>query len=354
MAKTKARRNKVGNVSIILGTIGVLVVLTVAYVGYKRFYQPNVHTEQQQGQKFLYIHTGAKFEQVISALEQCNCISDLKSFEWLAVKMDYPSHVKPGKYQLKNGMNNRELLKMLRAGRQAPVKLVVRNRRFKRDLIQDIAKQLEADTTSLTKLLNDDLFLSNYGFNAKTVPAIFIPNTYEIYWNTSAKQFVERMAKEYKLFWNENRMKRCAKIGMGQVEVSILASIIEEETQKNDEKRVIAGVYINRLNKDMLLQADPTVRYAWGDFSIKRILGKYLTVNSPYNTYKYKGLPPGPICIPSISTIDAVLNYQKHNYIYFCAKEDFSGYHNFAQTQEQHLRNAHIYQQALNRAGIMK
>ncbi|MCK9255795.1 MAG: endolytic transglycosylase MltG, partial [Bacteroidales bacterium] len=202
------------------------------------------------------------------------------------------------------------------------------------------------------KLLKSQDLAKKYGFNENTFLAMFIPNSYEFYWNTSAEQFVERMAKEYKNFWTEERKQKAANLGFSQSEVSTLASIVEAETQKNDEKARIAGVYINRLNIGMLLQADPTVVYATGDFFLKRVLNKHLEINSPYNTYKYSGLPPGPINIPSISSIDAVLNYEKHNYKFFCAKDDFSGYHVFAVTNAQHEANARKYHQALRSAGI--
>jgi UPF0755 protein len=334
--------------------IGFLLAGVIGYIGYRKFYKPNVHIEQQENQKYLYIHTGATFEQVLSMLDECNCICDIESFEWMALKMNYPGHVRAGKYRLKNGMSNRELLVMLRSGEQEPVKVVFHNIRFKRDLASVISRQIEADSTSILRLLNNDNFLSKYGFSPQNAIAMLIPNTYELYWNTSAEEFLERMYKEYKRFWNEKHIQKAKNIELSPMEIAILASIVEEETQKNDEKRIIAGVYINRLKQNMLLQADPTVKFAYGDFSIKRVLNKYKETDSPYNTYKYLGLPPGPICIPSTSTLEAVLNYQKHEYVYFCAREDFSGYHNFARTIEQHNRNAQKYQKALTRAGIMR
>ena len=353
--KTKVKsKSKIGR---ILKWFVVAVLLfgsALAYYAYLKYYTPNVIIEQQKEQSFLYVRTGSSFEQILGSLEHSHFLKDTKSFEWMAVKMNYPQHIKAGKYRLKDGMSNRELIHLLRAGRQIPVKVVFNNVRFKKDVVSDIAKQIEADSASLMHLLNSRSFLSQYGLNPQTVMSVFIPNTYEFYWNTSADEFMIRMFKEYKHFWNENRISKCESIGLSQTQVSTLASIIEEETQKNDEKRTMAGVYINRLHKGMLLQADPTVRFAYGDFSIKRILNKYKEIDSPYNTYKYVNLPPGPICIPSIASIDAVLSYQRSDYIYFCAKEDFSGYHNFARTLEQHNQNAQRYQKALTRNGIMK
>lgn len=357
MGKVTTRRNKTrkkGGWLLKVGIVLIILVLAAGYIGYRKLYKPNVHVEQQEGQKYLYIHTGATFEQVLSMLDQCNCLCDMKSFEWMAVKMKYPNHIKPGKYQLKDGMSNRELLNMLRAGRQLPVRVIFHNIRFKTELASDVSKQIEADSLSLLRLLNNDIFLGKYGFNSKTITAMFIPNTYELYWNTQPESFLDRMNKEYKRFWTDAKKQKAAGIDLSPIQVATLASIVEEETQKNDEKRAIAGVYMNRLKKGMRLQADPTVRFAYGDFGIKRILDKYKEIDSPYNTYMYAGLPPGPICIPSIASIDAVLNYQRHEYLYFCAKEDFSGYHNFARTLEQHNINATKYQRALSRNGIMK
>ncbi len=356
MGKSRVKRNvkskagKVVWISLILCFFIFVVVGTWAYL---RFNKPNVRIELQKAQSFLFIHTGATFDQVLNTLTQERYLQDVKSFEWMADKMNYRSHIRPGKYLLKDGMSNRELLTMIRAGRQTPTRIIFHNVRFKTDLALDVSSQIEADYSSILNLLDSDVYLGQYGFNSQTVTAMFIPNTYEFYWNTSADLFLERMHTEYKKFWNDIRLNKCTRIGMSQIEVSILASIIEEETQKNGEKPIMAGVYINRLNKGMPLQADPTVRFAFGDFSIKRILTKHLETNSPYNTYKYSGLPPGPICIPSITSIDAVLNYQRHDYLYFCAKEDFSGYHNYARTLEQHNRNAQKYQKALSKAGIM-
>ena len=270
----------------------------------------------------------------------------------MAVKMNYPSHIKPGRYLLKDGMSNRELLGMLRSGKQVPVELILQNGRFKTKLASDLSKQIEPDSLSILRFLNDDIFLSRFGFNSQTILAMFIPNTYEFYWNTSVDEVFDKIHIEYKKFWNESRTKRSNDIGLNPIEVSILASIVEEETVKNDEKPTIAGLYINRINKGMMLQADPTVRFALGNFGIKRVWGKYTSIDSPYNTYRNLGLPPGPICIPSIASIDAVLNYKQSEYIYMCAKEDFSGHHNFARTLEQHNINAQKYQKALNKARV--
>jgi UPF0755 protein len=201
-------------------------------------------------------------------------------------------------------------------------------------------------------LFNDDLYLKQYGFNSENCIAMFIPNTYEFYWNTPAKKFMERMAREYKAFWNPSRKMKAKTIGLTQAQVAVLASIVEQETHRDDEKPIVAGVYLNRYKKGWKLEADPTLVYALGNFTVQRVLNQYKEIDSPYNTYMYAGLPPGPICIPSISSIDAVLNYSKHEYFYFCARDDFSGYHCYAKTYTEHLVNAKRFQKELNRRKI--
>jgi UPF0755 protein len=219
-------------------------------------------------------------------------------------------------------------------------------------MARNVSRQLMIDSTEVAKLINDTAYIQKMGYTKETLPALFIPNTYEVYWDMSAEDFMARMQKEHKAYWNEKRMKQAEAIGLTPVEVATLASIVEEETANQAEKPMVAGLYINRLKKGMLLQADPTVKFSLQEFGLKRILFKHLEVDSPYNTYKYAGLPPGPIRVPSYQGLESVLNYTKHNYIYMCAKEDFSGTHNFAVTSAQHAANARKYQQALNRRGI--
>jgi UPF0755 protein len=277
-----------------------------------------------------------------------------ESFERLASIMKYPDHIKSGHYILKEGMSNKQIISKLRAKQQDPVKLVFNNIRIKEELAGHIAEQLETDSVSLLKLLNDADYVQKFGFTTDNIISMFIPNTYEVYWDISPEKFIEKMHKEYMAFWTDKRKARLKEIRLTELEAITLASIVEKETNQNDEKPDVAGVYMNRLRDGWLLQADPTLVYALGDFSIKRVLNVYKTINSPYNTYMYIGLPPGPICLPSISSIDAVLNYRNHDYMYFCAREDFSGYHNFAVTMNEHLLNAEKYQQALNQKGILK
>ena len=243
---------------------------------------------------------------------------------------------------------------MLRSGFQEPVDLVINIARTPDDLAEKISAQIEASKEDLNALMNDEDYLQQYGFDKRTILGMFLPNTYEIWWNTSADALFRRMHKEYKKFWNRERTGRAAELNFTKNQVITLASIIICETNKEEEYRRIAGVYINRLNQGIRLQADPTIKFALGDFERKRILKADTFIDSPYNTYTHDGLPPGPIALPTINAIDAVLKYEKHDYLYFCAKEDFSGYHNFARTLDQHNKNARSYQKALNRRKILK
>lgn len=303
---------------------------------------------------YLYIPKDAKLKQVTDSLSQHHILKDIESFLWVADKKSYKK-VKSGRYELKAGMSNNEIINRLRSGHQKPLKATFNNIRTKQELASKISKQLELDSADLFKLLNDNDFLKPFGFTKQTILAMFIPNTYEFYWNISAKAFFKKMNKEYTKFWNPARLAKAKKIRMNPLEVSTLASIVQaEQSMHNDEKAKVAGLYINRLRKGMLLQSDPTVVYAIGDFSIRRVLNKDKEIDSPYNTYKYKGLPPAPINLPEISSINAVLNYEKHNYIFMCAKEDFSGYHNFAKTNAQHMMYARRYQAALNKKKIWR
>lgn len=331
-------------------TIIILTLASIAYSYYNKIYKTNVRIDLKD--EFVYIPTGSTFDDVIRILTEEQILSDISSFEWLAEIKKYNKNIKPGKYRIKKGMNNNELINLLRSGKQEPVKLTIRGFRNYQLLAGYVSHKLEADSNSICDIFENEMMAQKYGFNKNTFLCIIIPNTYEFYWNTSAEAFIERMAKEYKKFWNQDRKNKALSIGLSQTEVAILASIIQLETNKKDEMPNIAGVYINRLNKGMFLQADPTVIHAVGDFSIRRVKQEHLTYNSPYNTYLYKGLPPGPICIPYPYSIDAVLNYNKHNFLYFCAREDFSGYHVFAKTLEEHINNARKYQRELNKKKI--
>jgi len=336
---------------IILSTIFIIIIiLIISSNTYKRIYSSNIN----KGSYYLYITTGSEFKDVVETLKQDSILKDLNSFIWLAEKKNYPNHVYPGRYKIDSMMNNNDIIDKLRSGFQDPVRLVFNSTRTREQLAGKVSKQIEADSLSLIRLFYSDTMISKYGFKPETFTCIFLPNTYEVWWNISAEKFIERMHKEYLQFWNDERKEKAAKLNLSPEEITTLASIVDEETYFNDEMPSVAGLYINRLRKRMHLQADPTLKFALGDFTIKRVLNIHKQIDSPYNTYKRYGLPPGPISIPSISAIDAVLNYESHSYLYMCAKPDFSGYHNFAKTLSQHNINAREYQRALNKERIWR
>jgi UPF0755 protein len=323
------------------------------YDVYRRVYGPNVSTGKEK-QIYFFVKTGWTYDSVLNSLTKQKILKNSSTFEWTAKRKKFSESIKPGRYLIKNRMSNNELVNMLRVGRQSIVKLTFNNIRTTGQFAGKIGRELEFDSITLLNLIYDTSTFHKYHVNKYTVACIFIPNTYEFYWNTTAEQFIDRMYEEYENFWTKKRLAKAAAMHMTREEVITLASIVDEETKKNDEKKRVAGVYINRLNKPMRLQADPTIIFALGDFSIHRVLSRHYSIDSPYNTYRNDGLPPGPICFPAISSIDAVLNYEKHDYIYFCARPDFSGYHNFARTLEQHLKNARAYQKELNKRKIYK
>jgi UPF0755 protein len=263
--------------------------------------------------------------------------------------MDYDEQVKPGRYILTPNLTNLQAIRTLRAGHQEPVKVTFNNVRLIRDLAEKITRNINMTPEEFEAALIRFAMNNPYGFNKDNVLCMFIPNTYEVYYNASPDDLIKRMHSEFEKFWNEERRSKAEAIGLTPVEVSILASIVQAESVKHDEAPIIAGLYINRLKKDIPLQADPTLVYAVGDFTLKRVLNEHKEVDSPYNTYKYRGLPPGPVNMPEIFALDAVLNYTKSNYLYMCAKEDFSGRHNFTHSYQQHLNNAQRYQRALTR-----
>ncbi len=322
------------------------------YYAFTLLYASNVYVLNNQVAS-LNIPTGSTFEDVKKTLYSGGYIIHRSNFELVSRLKKYDQLVKPGHYTLVNGMSNTRLVNKLRSGDQDPVKVVFHNVRYPEQLAGRIAQQIEADSLSLISLMNNTSYLDSLGVTPASIFTIMIPNTYELYWNTTAREFIDRMKKESEKFWNDERAAKMKRLGMDAHQVITLASIVEKETNMNDEKPRVAGVYINRLKRGWLLEADPTLVFAHGNFNIKRVLNIYKEIDSPYNTYKYQGLPPGPICLPSVSSIDAVLNSEEHSYMFFCAREDFSGYHNFAVTLEQHNVNAWKYQQALNRRNIM-
>ena len=335
--------------------LGILLIFALAfgYWGYRTVMSPNVKTPDGKEAE-IYIPTGSDFEDVKTILVENQFLSNEHSFNWVAQQKELPNSIHPGHYVLKNGMSNNQLVNMLRGGWQSPVNVTFNNIRDVNQLAGRIAKQIEADSASISNLLHNEEYIRQLGFNSYTIPALFLPDTYQFYWNTDAEGFVARMLQEYGKFWTEERKEQAKGLGLTPLQVSTLASIVNKETNMSDEMPRVAGVYLNRLKNNWLLQADPTLIFALNDYSIKRVLNVHKEIDSPYNSYKYPGLPPGPICIPSVTAVKAVLNAEQHHYFYFCAKEDFSGYHNFAKTLAEHNRNAAKYQQALNQRGILK
>ncbi|WP_437922009.1 endolytic transglycosylase MltG [Sphingobacterium sp. LRF_L2] len=328
----------------------LLVGIVVGWIGYSAFLGASVTDKQE----YLYVKTGDTYNDVLSTLKKQQIVANPTFFDYVARRMEYPNLVKPGRYKLTAGMSNRRLIGNLRGGYQEAVKFRFENVRLKENLAALFGKSFEADSAAFLKILNNEEVAMSYGFNNDNFFSMFIPNTYEIYWNTAPDKVIERFHEEYDKFWNTDRKEKAAAIHLTPQEVSTLASIVKGEALHKDEMPEIAGLYLNRLKKGMLLQADPTVIFANNDFSIRRVLNKHLTIDNPYNTYRYRGLPPGPITLPSIAAIDAVLNHSHHDYIYMCAKDDFSGYHNFAKTETEHLVNARKFQRALDARNIKK
>lgn len=334
--------------------VGLLVVLAVGgYFGLE-IYKTYIAGNATGKEKYLYVRTGSNFNDLLEELRRKDILVDVSTFEEAAAKMDLAPALKPGRYKLAKGMNNRRIINMLKSGAQDPVKLKFHNLRKKEMFAGYLSKVLEPDSLTFINLLDSAELIEKHGFNKDNSYVMFIPNTYEMYWNVSAAEFFNRMLTEYEKFWNDERKQKAAALNLTPIQVAILASIVDAEALYNKEMPVIAGLYLNRLKKGILLQADPTVIFANDDFTVKRVTYSLLRVDSKYNTYKYAGLPPGPIMMPSISAIDAVLNREQNDYIYMCAKEDFSGYHNFAVTRQEHERNANKYREALNKRNIFK
>ncbi len=341
MAATKRKKTRAPFFTLIL------VVLLVAAI-YKVF-GPN---NRLQEATYFYIHTGADYNIVEATLQQGGFISDAWSFGLLAKIAKLPAHIHPGKYKVTSGMSNFSLVRMLRSGRQTPVKLVINKLRTRHDLVSLLSGNLEADSTTLKQMFHDAAYLLQFGLDTNTVLCGVMPDTYNFFWNTSADKAFRKIEKNYARFWDSTRRQQAQAHGLTAVKATILASIVDEETNMPGDKPDIASVYLNRLDKGMKLQADPTVKFAIGDFTIRRITGDMLNSPSPYNTYMYEGLPPGPICTPTTKSIDAVLQAPHTTYLYFCAKDDFSGYSVFATTYDEQLKNARAYQKALDAHGI--
>jgi UPF0755 protein len=341
----------------LLLAIEVIVFLIIAAIIGMNYYSVNhaSNVKVQGDATYLYIHTGAGFPEILDSLRSLKVLENESSFVKVAEQENYPSNIRSGRYKLTNGMSNKILLRHLLLGLQEPVRLTLSgNIRTNSQLATLLSRYVEPDSSMVQASLDNLLLAEEYGFIPSTIMGMFIPDTYEVYWNISVRGLMNRMKKEYDTFWNTSRRGKANAMNMTQLEVLTLASIVYEESLKKDEMPKIAGVYINRLKKGIPLQADPTLKYSAGDFTIRRVLNKHKQIDSPYNTYRYMGLPPGPICVPSKVAIDAVLNYEHHDFLYFCAKSDFSGYHSFAKTLEQHNQNAREYQKALSRNRIYR
>ena len=331
-------------VIIFIGLVGTIIFY------YLRYFGPNV----TDNEKYLYIRTGAGYDEVYKKIRDERIVKDTTTFNWAAHNMKYVDKVKPGKYRLTPGMSNRKFVNMLKAGNQEAVKLSFHNLRLKEQFASFVAKNLEPDSTAIIRLLDSAEFVKQYGFTTDNVYTVFMPDSYEIYWNTTPEKFFKRMYTHYQNFWTPERKQKAAAINLTPIQVSVLASIVDAEALHDDEMPTIAGLYLNRLKKGQKLQSDPTVIFAVKDFTIKRVLNRDLITNSPYNTYMYTGLPPGPIMMPSVHAINAVLDYKKSDYIYMCAKADFSGYHAFANNKAEHDANARKFRQALNQRNIKR
>jgi UPF0755 protein len=335
---------------ILLGA-GILISAGIIIVYVNLF---GVSISGSKNKVVIYIPTGSSYSQVTDTLDSKSIIRNRELFNWLAEKKHYPSLVKPGRYIIDKDMSYNSLINLLRSGKQTPVDVTFNNLRTINQIAGRIGRQIEADSTHISDFFADESNYINDGFKKETIISIFIPNTYEFYWNTDPKGLYLRLLKEYNSFWNERRLTKAKENGINSIEVSILASIVECEVSKRDEKARIAGVYLNRIKRGIPLQADPTIIFAMNDKSVTRVLKKDLVIDSPYNTYTHSGFPPGPIGCASLEDMDAVLNAEKHDYIFFVARPDFSGYHNFSRTLSEHNHYAALYQKELNKRKIFK
>lgn len=332
----------------------VILILLCLLIGVTGIVVPRILNEYKKSVKektTVYIPLDATYSQILDTLK--NAVSDIVSFDKVAQKVSLQENFKPGRYVLTPDKSNKDIVRMIQNGWESPMMLTLSgNIRNLEKLSGILGRRLAADSAAFIEYFNKPEVWAENGFAKETFMAMFIPNTYEVYWTITPQKFVQRMKKEYDKFWSTERLAKADSIGLKPLEVSILASIVCEETNYVPEMPKVAGVYMNRLKRGMKLDADPTVKFALNDPSIKRILFRHLDVDSPYNTYKHAGLPPGPITIPGTKGIDAVLDYQHHNYLYFCANANMDGTHKFSKSLSEHNRNAREYQAALNRLKI--
>lgn len=345
-------KKKIIRTTLVILVIGLAVGGYFAYDFYQKIFAPNVPTALSND--FVHIPTNSSFDEVVNILEKEHFIIDVTSFKLVAKQMNYiKNNMRAGRYKIEPNWSNRQLIGHLRGGKQATVKVILNNERLLEEVAGKVARFIEPDSASIYALMMDPNFLLEKGYTKETLMSIFIPNTYDFYWNTSPAKFMERMIKEHDEFWAKNGREDLLKErGMTKVEIYSLASIVERETNYKPEKQRMAAVYHNRLRIGMLLQADPTSVFARRDFAAKRVTDYHTKFDSPYNTYMYAGLPPGPVSMASISSIDAVLNPEDNKFLYFCAKGDGSGTHNFAKSLSQHNQNAITYKRNLKKRGL--
>ncbi len=338
---------KIGSKKFIIPAIACLAV--IFFLCYYYFLTPMIPDGNSH---VVYIDEDDNIDSVYAKLDTVASHHAMAGFKTLVRHSSYEENIRTGRYEIEDGNSAFTVFRKLKNGLQSSVRLTIPCVRTADRLAGVLARKLMADSATIYKALTDSATCAKYGYTPKTMLCMFIPNTYEVYWNTSVDKFLDKMNAESKKFWNFERRQKAESMGFTEEEVITLASIVDEETANDAEKPMVAGMYYNRLKADMPLQADPTIKFAMKDFDIRRIYHNMLNINSPYNTYRNTGLPPGPIRIPSIAGIDAVLDHVRHNYLYMCAKEDFSGTHNFAETYEEHLENAAKYSDALNKRGI--
>ena len=326
--------------------VGSMLLITFTFYVYQIVYTANILVERTD--RLFVIKSGTQYRTLLEDLDKQGFVNDMVSFSFLARLRGFDKNIQPGRYMLRMNMTNPAAITALMGNRQEPVNITFTHIRLISELDEKITKNIGVTPREFEDARNAFIKKNSEGFTQENILCLFIPNTYQVYFNVVPEELVARMKGEYNRFWNDERRSKAAALGLTPIEVSILASIVQAETVKQDEAPIIAGLYINRLRKDIPLQADPTLVFATGDFTTKRVLNEHKEVDSPYNTYKYSGLPPGPINMPYISSIDAVLNHVESKYLYMCAREDFSGYHNFATNLRAHNQNAARYQQALS------
>ncbi len=329
----------------------VLLLFFAAWRFYDDVFAANVSLKKGQTDH-IYVHTGESYDMFINRIEGSQLVQNADGFRRLSRLLNLDDRLKAGRYKIEGGMSNFDMIKLLKSGRQSTVNVTLKYANSLGEIAKTFSKYFESDSAHFMEVFMDTATQVKYELSHQTFISLFVPNTYNFYWNSKPEKVLEKLNAEYLKFWNKDRSTLAITKGLSPLEVCILASIVQKESNKADEMPNIASVYLNRIKVGMPLQADPTVIFAWNDYSIKRVTGLHTAINSPYNTYINKGLPPGPICMAGATAIDAVLHAANTKYLYFCAKEDFSGYHAFAETLNQHNNNAARYQRALNKLGV--